>query len=44
MTPVDYFLDSLIIILPFFASITLANLPWTDKEIKETSNFWFRNT
>lgn len=44
MTPTDYFLDSLIIILPFFASIIISNLPWTDKEIQETHDFWGKNT
>lgn len=43
MTVMDYFLDSLIIILPFYASIILSNLPWTDKEIQETHDFWTKN-
>ena len=43
MTVMDYFLDSLIIILPFYASIIISNLPWTDKEIQETHDFWTKN-
>ena len=43
MTPTDYFLDSLIIILPFFAAVVISNLPWTDKEIQETHDFWGKN-
>lgn len=42
MTPTDLFLDSLIIILPFFGSIVIANLPWTDDEINQAARFWTR--
>ena len=40
MDLVDYFFDSMIIVLPMFGAAVLACLPWTDSEIEESYRFW----